>query len=135
MDSRGRVDEFTIACLFIPHFPLRVEILRHPELDGAAVGLTDPTARRRAIIACSPEAAARGLRVGMSLREALVVDPEAVILNADPVAYRRTFEALLLRLSRHSPGIEAGELGCVYIDLRGLTRQAGGFDALAGAIL
>jgi DNA polymerase-4/protein ImuB len=135
MDTRGKVDELTVACLFIPHFPLRVEILRHPELDGAAVGLTDPTARRRVIIACSPEAMARGVHPGMSLREVLVVDPETVVLNANPVAYRRTFETLLQRLSHHSPGIEAGELGCVYIDLRGLTRQAGGLDALASALL
>jgi len=135
MDTRGRVDELTVACLFIPHFPLRVEILRHPELDGAAVGLTDPTARRRVIIACSSEAIERGVRVGMSLREVLVVDPTVVILNANPVGYRRTFESLLQRLSRHSPGIEAGELGCIYIDLRGLTRQARGLDALAEALL
>ncbi|HVX29138.1 MAG TPA: DNA polymerase Y family protein [Nitrolancea sp.] len=135
MAAPGRGDDLTVACLFIPHFPLRVEILRHPELDGAAVGLTDPTARRRVVTACSAEAAERGVRVGMSLREVLAVDPNVVILNANPVAYRRTFESLLQRLSQLSPGIEAGELGCIYIDLRGLARQAGGLDALASALL
>lgn len=135
MAAQHQDETLTIACLLIPHFPLRVEILRHPELDGAPVALTDSAARRRAITACTAEAETRGIREGMTLREALVVDPSTVILNADPVSYRIAFERLLEQLSRHSPGIEASEIGCVYIDLRGLSRQAGGFDALADALL
>lgn len=135
MAAQHQDETLTIACLFIPHFPLRVEILRHPELDGAPVALIDSAARRRTITACTAEAEARGIREGMTLREALVVDPQAVILNADPVSYRNAFERLIEQLSRHSPGIEAGEIGCVYIDLRGLSRQAGGLDTLAGALL
>lgn len=133
--TRDEMDGLTIACLLIPHFPLRVEILRHPELDGAPVALIDASARRRAIIACSPEAMARGIRVGMSLRDVLSLDPTVVVLTADPVFYQRAFEKLLQRLSRLSPGIEAGALGCVFIDLHGLIRQAGGLDALAASIL
>ncbi|MEX2314143.1 MAG: hypothetical protein WD628_00395, partial [Thermomicrobiales bacterium] len=69
-DSEG-AGVVAIACVFIPHFPLRVEILRHPELDGLPLALTDLAgAGRRRIVECSPEAAERGLRVGMPLREA-----------------------------------------------------------------
>lgn len=130
-------DELTIACLLIPYFPLRVEILRHPELDGAPVVLIDATSRRREVTACSAEAAARGVREGMSLRDVIAIDPAIVILNADPVAYRRTFSSLVDRLRRYSPGVEvgAGDLGCIYIDLRGLRRQAGGIDALSRRLL
>lgn len=128
-------DELTTACLLIPYFPLRVEILRHPELDGAPVVLIDATSRRREVTACSSEAAARGVREGMALRDVIAIDPAIVILNADPVAYRRTFASLVDRLRRYSPGIEVGDLGCIYIDLRGLRRQSGGIDVLSRRLL
>ncbi|HLI50355.1 MAG TPA: hypothetical protein VKU87_01080, partial [Thermomicrobiaceae bacterium] len=72
---------------------------------------------------------------GMSLRDVIAIDPAIVILNADPVTYRRTFASLADRLRRYSPGVEPGELGCIYVDLRGLRRQAGGIDALAKRLL
>jgi DNA polymerase-4/protein ImuB len=123
--------------VFIPHFPLRVEILRHPELDGLPLALTDPFAAlgRRRIADCSPEAAARGIRPGMALREAVAASPEAAILVADPVGYANTFADLLRGLTSVSPGVEPGELGVAYIDLRGLERLYGGVENAAAALL
>lgn len=75
-----------VACVLIPHFQLRVEILRHPELDGVPLALTDLAGpARRAIAKCSPEAAAEGIREGMSLRDAVNACPHAAILTSDPV--------------------------------------------------
>jgi nucleotidyltransferase/DNA polymerase involved in DNA repair len=129
--------DLAVACVFIPHFPLRVEILRHPELDGLPLALTDPasaTARRR-IIACSPEAAERGIRIGMSLRDAVNACPQAAILTADPVYYAGVFADLLRSLGSVSPGVEAGEPGCAFLDLRGLGRLHGGLENVPTVLL
>jgi nucleotidyltransferase/DNA polymerase involved in DNA repair len=125
-----------VACVFIPHFPLRVEILRHPELDGLPLALTNLAgAARRRIITCSPEAAERGIRVGMTLRDAVNACPQAAILTSDPVHYATVFADLLRSLGSVSPGIEAGEPGCAFIDLRGLERLYGGLEHVPAALL
>ncbi len=133
-DSEGA--GVVVACVFIPHFPLRVEILRHPELDGLPLALTDLAgAGRRRIVECSPEAVALGLRVGMPLREAVGACPQAVILTSDPVAYANAFADLLRALGTVSPSVEAAEVGIAFVDLRGLDRLHGGIDNIAAALL
>lgn len=125
-----------VACVFIPHFPLRVEILRHPELDGLPLALTDLAgAGRRRIVECSPEAVERGLRGGMPLREAIGACPEAVILTSDPVAYANAFADLLGTLGTVSPSVEAAERGTAFVDLRGLERLYGGTENITAALL
>ena len=37
-----------IACIVVPDFPLRIESVRHPELDRLPLVLTDAAAQRRA---------------------------------------------------------------------------------------
>ncbi|HUG15293.1 MAG TPA: DNA polymerase Y family protein [Thermomicrobiales bacterium] len=128
--------DLAVACVFIPHFPLRVEILRHPELDGLPLALTDLAGMaRRKIIACSPEAAERGVRIGMSLRDAVNACSQAAILTSDPVYYAGVFADLLRSLGAVSPGIEAGEPGCAFVDLRGLGRLHGGLENVPAALL
>jgi DNA polymerase-4/protein ImuB len=133
-DSEGA--GVVVACVFIPHFPLRVEILRHPELDGLPLALTDLAgAGRRRIVECSPEAFERGLRVGMPLREAVGTCPQAVILTSDPVAYANAFADLLRALGAVSPAVEAAEAGVAFVDLRGLERLYGGSGNIAASLL
>ena len=80
-----------IACIVVPDFPLRIESVRHPELDGLPLALTDATAQRRLIVECLPEATAEGIRLGMTVRDAINACPRAVILSADPVYYASVF--------------------------------------------
>lgn len=132
------VRELTVACVYIPHFPLRVEILRHPELDGLPLALTDlGGANRRRIMVCSPEATERGVQEGMLLREAVNACPHASILTSDPVHYANVFADLIRSLGALSPGVEAGtgEAGVMYIDLRGLERLYGGMEGIVAAVL
>ncbi|RIK45672.1 MAG: DNA polymerase [Chloroflexi bacterium] len=125
-----------VACVVIPHFQLRVEILRHPELDGLPLALTDLAGpARRAISDCSPEATQEGIRPGMPLRDAVNACPHATILTSDPVYYANVFADLLRALGAVSPGIEASELGIVWVDLRGLKRLYGGPEQAAEALL
>ena len=130
MTSQARSVPRSIACLLIPQFPLRVEILRHPDLDGAPVALVDLSTHRRAVTDCSAEAAARGVRAGMLVREAVGLCPELVMLPADPVYVSDAFADVIQALSRVSPVIEPDEPGCIFIDLQGLVRLFGNLDAL-----
>jgi hypothetical protein len=107
VSTASSVRDLTVACVIIPHFPLRVEILRHPELDGLPLALTDlASANRRRIMFCSPEAAARGMQDGVQ-REAVNGCSRASILPADPVHDANVVADLLRSLGILSPGIEA----------------------------
>lgn len=45
-----------IACIVVPEFPLRIESVRHPELDGLPLALTVAATERRLIGKCSSDA-------------------------------------------------------------------------------
>ena len=117
-----------VACVFIPHFPVAVELLDRPELcaDGRAPGRGQPVViggaaeRRKSVLDCSPEAAARGVRPSMPLREALALCPKAAFLESNPARYRDAFEAVLRALESISPLVEAGDLGRAYVGVEGL---------------
>lgn len=129
--------DLTIACVFIPYFPLRVESVRHPELDGLPLALTDLSAHRRTIVTCSPEATEQGVKVGMSVRDAVNACPHTAILTSDPVHYANVYADLLRSLLSVSPGVQAGnpERGAAWVDLRGLERLYGGLENIVPALL
>lgn len=115
-----------VACLRIPHFGLRVALLDRPELDGAPLILG--TAGGRAVVAdATPEASAKGLRPGMTLREANALCPETLTLLPNPAKESDLQRELLDRLERFSPAVEPdeNEAGCWYVDLTGLERHHG----------
>ncbi len=116
-----------IACLRVPHFALRVALLERPELDGVPLVLSAPSAGRIIVADRTPEAAARGIQIGMAIREATALCPETVVLTPDPVREATLGERLLTALEALSPSVEAdaAEPGCWYVDLRGLDRQLG----------
>jgi DNA polymerase IV len=73
----------------LDEFIAAVEVLRRPELAGAAVvvgGDGDPT-KRGVVSTANYEARRFGVRSGMPLRTALKRCPEAVFLPVDPPAY------------------------------------------------
>jgi len=119
-----------IACVSIPHFALRVELLDRSDLDGLPLALGAPPGSRSVLLDCTPEAAERGLRPGMSLREASALCPEAIVVAPNPVRDAALFEQIVSRLERLSPLVEpAGPTpeapGCCYVDLCGLERHHG----------
>jgi prepilin signal peptidase PulO-like enzyme (type II secretory pathway) len=59
------------ACVFIPHFPIAVELLDRPDLRGRPLVIGGAPEQRKAVLDCSPEAEAQGARPGMPLRQAL----------------------------------------------------------------
>ena len=109
-----------VACLSIPHFALRVALLSQAELDGTPLVLSAPPGGRSLVDDRTPEAAARGIRTGMSLKEATALCPSAVIIHPDPVRDAEVFERIVTRLEALSPLVEPERPGVCYVDLYGL---------------
>jgi nucleotidyltransferase/DNA polymerase involved in DNA repair len=117
----------SIACILIPHFALRVALLERPELDGAPLVLGPPQGGRPLVHDATPEAAAHGVRPGLSLREAIALSPEAVILAPHPVRENVAAEQIVAGLETLSPAVEIDltQPGCYAVDLTGLARLLG----------
>jgi DNA polymerase-4/protein ImuB len=114
-----------VVCLRIPHFALRVSVLGQPEYDGGALVLSNPQSGRSIVIDATTEARNKGVRPGISIREALALCPEAIILLPNPVEETRVSSGIRDRLEQMSPLVESdpAEPGCWYIDLTGLERH------------
>jgi DNA polymerase-4/protein ImuB len=123
----------SVACLHIPHFGLRVTMLAQPELDGHPLILSDPHHGRPSVLDATPEARQKGIRAGLSLREATALCPSAIVLAPDPAAEHEQGRAIAAALDGISPLVEPdpADAGTWYIDLTGLgrhfatTREAG----------
>jgi DNA polymerase-4/protein ImuB len=124
-----------LACLLIPHFALRLAVLDGPALDGLPLVLTAPSMTRPLVADASPEAAERGIRVGMPLREVNALCPQAVFVPANPVRDALAFERILSQLETVSPALEPVEPGRCYVDLAGLDRHYPSPEAMAEALL
>jgi nucleotidyltransferase/DNA polymerase involved in DNA repair len=109
-----------IACILIPHFPAAVERQRDPALRDRPVVVGETPDQRKAVLDCSPEAEAQGVRVGMPLRQALALCREAVFLPPHPSLYRDVFESVLAVLETFSPEVEEDALGRAYFNADGL---------------
>ena len=116
-----------IACLAVPHFALRVAALDRPRLDGEPLVLIDASGAAPVVADRTPEAAERGIRIGMGVREAFALCHDATVLQPNPVRERGLADRLLGRLERLSPLVEADAAlpGHWYVDLLGLDRHLG----------
>ncbi len=112
-----------IACILIPHFPVAVERQRDPSLCGRPLVIGETPDQRKAVLDCSPEAEARGVRVGMPLRAALALCRNALFLPPHPSRYSDVFDSLLAALETFSPEVEPGALGRAYLNADGLSRH------------
>ncbi len=108
-----------VACVWLPLLPLRVEVLRRPELDGRPLVLGGAPGERKVVQLCSPEAERAGIRPGLPLREVVPLCRDAVVLQPDPVRTAAVLEQVLARLQQVSPSVEvSGEH--LFLDLYGL---------------
>ncbi|MBX3071742.1 MAG: DNA polymerase Y family protein [Thermomicrobiales bacterium] len=124
-----------IACILIPHFSLRMTLLDRPDLDGLPLVLTSPPNARTCVVDCSPEAAQRGVRPGMLLREVTALVPEAVFIEPNPVREATTFERILAALETVSPSVEPEGTSRCYVDISGLGRHYPSPQAAAQRLL
>ncbi|MBI4366384.1 MAG: hypothetical protein HY543_06155 [Deltaproteobacteria bacterium] len=97
-----------------------VEQARHPDLRGKPV-VTG--AERGCVISASTEAAACGVRPGLSLTEAAHLCPDLLMLPGDAAAYREASDRLFALLRRFSTRVEAVALADGFADLSGFARE------------
>lgn len=113
-----------IACLLVPSLALACELARRPALAGQPVVLADEAGLW--VADATPEAAARGVRAGMTLREAAAYCPVLTVLEPRPARMVRALGGLSAALGLVSPLVEtppAATAGvgvdALYADLRG----------------
>lgn len=114
-----------IACLRIPHMALRIALLDQPELDGLPLILSNPESGRAVVIDATDEATTKGVRPGLTLREASALCPDSIVMMPNPALEDHVSQEILTQLEMISPLVEADEQeqGCWYIDLTGLDRH------------
>lgn len=114
-----------ITCLHVPHLALRVALLDQPELDGLPLLLSNPENGRAIVLDATTEATSKGVRVGMTLREAATFVADAVVVIPNPAMEARLNAEVLQQLEQLSPLVEPdeNEQGCWYVDLVGLERH------------
>jgi nucleotidyltransferase/DNA polymerase involved in DNA repair len=127
-----------VACVWLPHFPIAVERRNSAALNRRSVVISETAEQRGAVLDCSAEAEAQGVRVGMPLRQALGLCPSASFLPPDLPRYGDAFDQILRALETLSPLVDPASLGCAFIGLGGLNghyrdEMALG-DALAQAV-
>ncbi|HUW95311.1 MAG TPA: DNA polymerase Y family protein, partial [Anaerolineae bacterium] len=123
-----------IAYVLVPHFPLEVDKREDPSLEGRAVVIGGLPHERGNVYEVSPEALEQGVEVGMSLRQAEELCPEAVFLPTGEGRYASAFEEMLMALEPFSPLIEPHGLGGVYLEVSGLQRLYGPDERLGESI-
>ncbi|MPZ98670.1 MAG: DNA polymerase Y family protein [Dehalococcoidia bacterium] len=107
----------SVACLAIPSLAFQCELAGRPGLQGAPVALSDEARGR--VADANREAAAHGVRAGMTLRDAVGLCPTLHVLEPRPAHVARYADALVEVMAAVSPLVEAAEHGIVFADLRG----------------
>jgi len=107
-----------ILCLLLPHFLLKCEALRRPDITDRPVIITRTSGSQKLVLDFSPELG--GLQPDIPLQQALSRHGHAELLSEDMPYYRSVFSGLLDALESISPLVEGTELGCVYIGVDGL---------------
>lgn len=114
-----------IACLLVCDFPVAALIRADPELGAARFAIGRTEAPHCELTAVSPRARAVGVRPGMTAAQARTIARDLVVVRASSGAERSAHDALLDVAGSFSPTVEAGEPGCVWLDLAGLGRLFG----------
>jgi protein ImuB len=105
--------------------------------SASAVPATVPLAlvEHGMVYAASEEARQRGVRRGLTVREAQFRCTELTVLPYDPVLDRRTFDPVLDGIEALTPGVAVVRPGTCAIRARGPVRYYGGETAAAAALL
>ena len=121
-----------ILCVLLPHFPLRCEVLRQPELDGRPVAITLSEGSQKLVLDYSPEL--KGLQRDMPVQQAISMYGEIELIHADVHHYWAVFNEILDAFELKSPLVEGLELGDVYVGIDGLQSIYENNDILVSAM-
>jgi DNA polymerase-4 len=119
-------------CILLPHFYLRCEVRRRPELAGREAVVTVMAGSQKLVLDHAP--GMDGLRRDMPLQQALSRHGQAMLVHADVAYYRAVFNGILDKLETVSPVVEGPEPGAAYVGLDGLERLYPTDEALLRAV-
>ena len=122
-----------VACVLITHIRAKAELRRRPELENRAFVIVDRIRAEAPVVDLSPPA--RGILPGMTLQQAMSIQPGLIALDADEPHYRDTFARLLDSLGYVSDMVQDGGPGEAYVRLDGLERLYGGEARAVSALL
>jgi DNA polymerase-4 len=99
-----------------------VEQQARPLLRGRPVAITNRNVEYTCIVACSYEAKAYGLKVGMRVAEARQLAPGLIVVESDPPKYHYVYQKLMAIMKQYSPHVTMKSIDEGIIDFHE-TRQ------------
>ena len=93
-----------------------VEQQARPRLRGKPVVVTNRRTEHTAIVTASYEAKAKGVKVGMKLREAKRLCPGLIAVESDPVKYRYVYHKMMGIMNDYSPMVRMKSIDEGVID-------------------
>lgn len=108
-----------IVLAAVPDFYVEVERRQDSSLRDSPVLVGGDPSKRGKVQSASPEAQAAGIELGMAMREALEICPEAYTRPTDMKLYREVSGDLVSCLRRTFSRLEIGGLGEVYAEISG----------------
>lgn len=105
-----------------------VEQQARPLLRGKPVAIVNRRTDKTAIVTASYEAKAKGVKVGMKLREAKILCPDIVALESDPSKYRYVYHRLLDIMREYSAHVTMKSIDEGVIDFHDSSQAIAGRD-------
>ncbi|HVH06913.1 MAG TPA: hypothetical protein VNE71_13030 [Myxococcota bacterium] len=131
-----------IACLLVPDLPWVARVRAQPELAGVPLAIAAGSGARAEVVALSPEAARRGIRLPGTVAQARAACAELAVHAASPALEEAARRALLDAALSASPraelapllaGLRAAE-AAAYLDASGIASCFGSEAGFAAAI-
>jgi len=117
-------------CVWCPDWPVTVARRGDPALAGQPVAVVERGVHGLVVRAASSDARHEGIRRGLRRREAEACCPGLVVLDADPAAEARAFEAVARAVEAVTPGLVLERPGVLTFPTRGPARYFGGDEGL-----
>lgn len=123
-----------IACVIVSDFPIAALIRSDDSLAGVPLVVSESRAAHAEILFASEAALKLGVRARMTLAQARALAPALLAALRSMAAERSAADALIDAAEAMSPAVEAGEPGCVWLDLTGMERIHGNEGELASEL-
>jgi protein ImuB len=122
-------------CVWCPAWAVTTARREDPALVEAPIVVVDRGDRGLVVCAASAEAVAEGVTLGLRRREAEARCAGLLVIDVDPAAEARAFEAVARATEAITPGIVLERPGVLTFPTRGPSRYFGGDDALGVQVL
>ena len=104
-----------VICVLLPHFPLRCEILRHPDLKKCPAVITYGEGSQKLVLDYSPEM--EGLQKSTPVQQALARYGKASLVQADLPYYWSVFNRILDEMENIRRAKAPMTIGRIYLKI------------------